>query len=172
MYRDVLHRTVPTPDDMILIISKAGILMQADIKTINRLCVLALTCAAFKEIAAAKTISLLTAAGFTFQDVAAPFATLPRMSLLDFRLPDNPRSCLQFKTSKAAGVIEVKKFGVTFRGIIEEPHCYTVRLPQHPARSITHPALHHEYSPAVLITTKPIPRRCPPHSNMCSASTP
>ena len=129
--------------------------MQANIKTMNQLWVfapvLALTCAAFEDPAAAKTISFLTAAGLTLHGVAA----LNRhVAVPDFQLPDNPSRGLLFEASKAAGVVEVKKFGVTFRGITEQSHCSTVRLPQHLARCRTHLAHQHEYSAAAFNSTE------------------
>ena len=107
-----------------------------------------------EELAAAEPISFLTAAGFSHQDVAALSHYIAHdVAIGDFRLCGNPCSSgLLFKGCVVAGVVELRKFGVTSREITEQYHCFTVQLPRQ---------LH-----------KPIPRRCPQRLNMCSASTP
>jgi hypothetical protein len=77
-----------------------------------------------EEVAGAKALFFLTAAGLTPQDVTVLRRYVADdVAVCDFQLPDNPCRWPLFKASKAAGVIEFKKLGVTFREITEESHC-------------------------------------------------
>jgi hypothetical protein len=108
-----------------------------------------------EELAAAEPISFLTAAGFSHQDVAALSHYVAHdVAIGDFRLCGNPCSSgLLFKGCVVAGVVELRKFGVTSREITEQYHCFTVQLPRQLARCRSHLA-HREYSAAALNSTQ------------------
>jgi len=79
--------------------------------------------------------SLLTAAGWTIQDMADFDRTAAEgVAVREFHLPNGPCDYLLFIDGKAAGVIEAKPTGTTLSGVAGQADKYVIALPEHLAR--------------------------------------
>jgi type I restriction enzyme, R subunit len=85
------------------------------------------------EAEARETIDqLLEAAGWVLQDRAEFDRTASLgVAVREFQLPAGPCDYLLFVDSKAAGVIEAKKAGVTLSGVADQSDKYMQKLPDH-----------------------------------------